>query len=317
MILCGLLNESNNCAIYTFIQCISSLLDIDKLPTTDLNKYNISGNLAILVKQMSENRGKTIKPLKFLRGFFKETGKQFIEGNQHDITELWTFIIDKMHDELMTDSRLITNFQNEMQKSAYNYLNLFYKNKTSYILDKFTGSYITVIKCLECDYKSITYEPFTTMSITPGKSIVSQISELFTKTVSDKTSPEAWICHDCNEKVKFAKCTKMWKVPEVLVVSINRYDNDTNKITDPIQINKEIIFNKKNIISDPNLLANYKLHAIGLHHGNYGAGHYTTLKYEKNTNKMYHINDEKISKTEDVDKLLLHNKEAYIVVYTQ
>ena len=236
MILCGLRNESNNCAIYTFIQCISSLLDIDKLPT---NTPNISGNLAILVKQMSENRGKIIKPLKFLKAFFKEAGIQFIEGKQHDITELWTFLIDRMHEELMTDSELITHFQNDMQKSAYNYLNLFYKNKTSYIHDIFTGSYITIIKCLECNYKSITYEPFTTITISPGKCVVSQISEIFIKTELDSNNSEAWKCDKCNKKVKSAKCTKIWTLPVVLVIEVKRYDNNRNKVSDPIQINKK------------------------------------------------------------------------------
>jgi len=225
-------------------------------------------------------------------------------------------MIDKMHDELMTDSRLITNFQNDMHESAYNYLNKFYKDKTSYINEKFNGSYITVIKCLECEYKSITYEPFTTINIQVDKSIVSGISELFTKTEVDKTSPEAWKCHNCKKNVNSAKCTKIWTLPEVLVITLKRYDDSMNKITDAIQINKKIIFNKKNIISDPDLSANYKLHAIGLHHGNYGAGHCTTLKYDDKINKIYHINDEKISTIEEVDQQLLHNKEAYIVVYT-
>jgi ubiquitin C-terminal hydrolase len=312
MILCGLRNQKNNCAIYTFIQCISSLLDIDKLPTNDLNKYKISGNLAILVQQMSENRGKIIKPLKFLKEFFNKTGDLFIEGNQHDITELWTFLMDKMHDELVIDSKLITHFEDDMHKNAYHYLNTFYKNKTSYIQDKFNGSYITVIKCLECDYKSITYEPFTTISIPIGKSIVSEISELFTKIEFEKNHSEAWTCSVCQKKVKSAKCTKIWSIPEILVITLNRYD-------DTVQINKKIIFNKKTIISDQNLSANYKLHAIGLHHGQYGAGHYTTLKYENEKNKIYHIDDENISLIDDVDevnKKLNYNKEAYIIVYT-
>jgi len=315
MILCGLLNESNNCALYTLIQCISSLLDYDKLQAT---KQNISGNLGILIELMSKNKGKQIRPYKFLKAFYKETGVQFIEGIQHDITELWTFIIDKMHDELITDSKLITHFENDMQRNAYDYLNTFYKNKTSYIYEKFRGTYITVIKCLECEYKSITYEPFTTISIPVGKSIVSEISEIFTKTESDKKSPEAWTCHNCNKKVNSAKCTKIWSLPEILVITLNRYDENRNKIVDAVQINKKIIFNKKTIISDPNLSANYKLHAIGLHHGkNYGHGHYTTLKYENETNNMYHIDDEKISKIQNVDEKLLENTEAYIIVYTQ
>jgi ubiquitin C-terminal hydrolase len=320
MILCGLRNEKNNCAIYTFIQCISSLLDIYKLPTTDLNKYKISGNLRILIQQMSENRGKIIKPLKFLKEFFEESGDRFIQGRQHDITELWTFIIDKMHDELISDSKLITHFQDDIHKNAYDYLNTFYKNKTSYIRDKFTGSYITVVKCLECDYKSITYEPFTTISIPIGNSIVSEISKIFTKIEFEKNHSEAWTCSICEKKVKSAKCTKIWSIPEILVITLNRYDDNRRKLTDAVQINKKIIFNKKTIINDPNLSANYKLHAIGLHHGEYGGGHYTTLKYENEKNIIYHIDDENISLIRDDDEVnekLLHNTEAYIIVYTQ
>jgi ubiquitin C-terminal hydrolase len=113
---------------------------------------------------------------------------------------------------------------------------------------------------------------------------------------------------------EYIKSSKLWSLPNVLFIIINRFINPDIKNIKPININDALCFSKGTILSNTDIDKNYKLSSIALHTGNTGGGHYVSICSTKindeDTFLLY--NDENISKPEN---FLQNNRDAYMLVY--
>ena len=120
-----------------------------------------------------------------------------------------------------------------------------------------------------------------------------------------------WVCNKCNCKTDYIKSTKIWRLPDILFIIINRFINPNIKNDTSININPNILFDKGTVLFDLENDKNYKLTSIALHSGNTYGGHYTAICETDGTFVLY--DDTNISR---VDNFLEKNKNAYMLSYS-
>jgi len=297
MILCGLVNIQNTCALNTFVQCFGNIIKekLDQFPS-DKDKYPKTTNLLELVNLMKANKNKVIRPNKFVIEFFKDSS--FKPGQQHDVSEIWIYIIDKIHEELSIPAPFTSDIGAQT-------INKIFQDKTSIIKEYLMGSTLFTQVCTACDAIKKTYEPFSLYYINVASSIMEGLCNTFIQ------DDEEHYCEKCNNKTKQKKYIQLVQVPEYLMVSIKRFDNNMRKLQDPILINKALSFKTRSLNGNIVEENKYKLLATACHHGSYGGGHYTTMLYDGP--KSYSIDDTNISKQETPSTI--NSTNAYIVVY--
>jgi ubiquitin C-terminal hydrolase len=294
----GLANLGATCAINSLIQI---LYRIDEFKKLILNSNTIEGTITYELKDLFDvlNKHNSITPNRFINKFYEIFKGIFNKFEQLDICELFLFLIQKIHDEICIPipiNKSISNLSDE-----HNYKIAFYNDfKYSHIYRLFQGSYIHIIKCLNCNYTTKTFEPFILISldIEPDTSINDLLAKHF---ITEIRNADDWKCENCNNNCHYSKSKKIWKYPEILFISLNRFKEDINKNMDNVKINKSL-----------ELARNYDLQAIGFHHGSLQGGHYNAMS--KNNDTYYLYDDTNVSNIPNID-LLLNTNNSYIICY--
>jgi ubiquitin carboxyl-terminal hydrolase 4/11/15 len=261
-----LVNIGNTCGINSLLQCISNIL-LEK-NFKFLNEKEFSSSLYRIINMMVENPTRTIKPKEFINKLFINSEKIFKEGQQLDVCELWTFICNKIHEEIS-----ILKKENEIYIKANYEINIHNDNKISDWINIFQGSTISTTKCENCKNITSNFEPFYNLSLNIKKeSIIESLIEL----VSEKEYEDEWVCSNCKKQRKYIKCIKIWKLPEILVITLNRFDNNLKKINSKILINNTINLKQGVLANEMDRKRIYKLNSCIHHKGDYNSGHYIT-----------------------------------------
>jgi ubiquitin C-terminal hydrolase len=128
----------------------------------------------------------------------------------------------------------------------------------------------------------------------------------------EEHSCDDWRCDKCNEKTQYIKSTKIWSIPDVLMIVINRFINDRQKNDKPVDINESLCFNKGSILSNVDEDVAYELSSIAIHYGNLDSGHYVAICKTGDQYILY--NDMEFTK---VDNFRKQNSNAYMLAYTK
>ncbi len=261
---------------------------------------------------------KSLHPSKFLNCFYKTFENIFHRFEQIDINELWFYIYDKIHNDLSQSISISIENQNIPHRDIYeehnNQMIKFNDYKCSPINELTQGSYINIIICSNCDNKSYSFEPFTSILIDidineNNNSVVDLLINTFKEEIRDA---DDWKCDKCNNKCSYKKLRRIWKLPELLFITLNRFKDCYKKNSREVYINDGINFNSGSILSSTNEYK-YKLNSVALHQGNLSGGHYTALC---NINDdIYHLyNDEHVStfNKDDIPKIASY---AYMILY--
>ena len=158
---------------------------------------------------------------------------------------------------------------------------------------------------------NITPEPFFNLNvpIAPEKTLEKCIS-LYTAT--EKLDGDNKILNDkTNEKEEAEKNIRFWSLPEVLVVTIKRFDNNGRKNQQMVDFPLENLDMREHIVGYDKDSYIYDLYGICNHSGGTAGGHYTA--YVKNANdKWYHFND---TNCNEIDLGSLKTPYAYCFFY--
>lgn len=360
----GLANLGFTCAINSLIQiiCRNDLLRNIILNYVELEDNSLISNLKeVLVLMHVEN--KSIMPKKFVSKIYNIFGDIFNYGEQIDITELWIFINQKIiaelnnnpkyHNLLLDYNNLEDNYKkiNGISYDKYDdyiialknskYLNeqyIYYyvthcDNKMSMWQNTTQGFLLNITKCNKCKYTVFNFEPISCLYLNIPENIENPtVINMFQELLEENNYNNDWICDKCEIKTNYSKCSKLWSLPNILFIIINRFVNPALKNIKPININDALCFSKGTLLSNVELEKNYKLSSIALHTGNANGGHYMSICSTKlndatngndsndsndsndgndgNTFLLY--NDDNISK---VENFLQYNKDAYMLVY--
>jgi ubiquitin C-terminal hydrolase len=343
----GLANLGFTCAINSLIQiiCRNDLMR-NIILDYNVNDDSLLHNLKEIIILMHVDN-KSIVPKKFVGKIYNLFGNIFNYGEQIDITELWIFMNQQIIAEINEESiyyKLILDFE-MIKNNNYNIINgsfydteIDYKNallNSPFLNEKFLFHYIqhnenkvslwqqitqgfllNITTCKKCNNSLFNFEPFYALYLNIPEntsencnhiSIVRMISELF---VDDHYNDD-WICEKCECKTYYIKSTKIWRLPNILFLIINRFINPNIKNDSPVNINTELCFNKGIVLSDSLNEKNYKLSSLALHSGNASGGHYTAICNTNNNFILY--DDTNISK---IEHFLDNNKNVYMLSYS-
>ena len=342
----GIENLGSTCAINSLIQVISRndiLRNI--ILNSDFPDNTIGEQLKEIIDLMYV-KNNSIIPRKFLNTLYNIFKDIFYQGEQIDIGELWTFLADKIADDILIkdikDSNDISDPNNLLLKDYYTegvvynsdtefnsaivnckllrkkyefYYNKF--NKKNSIWQKNTqGFYLNTTRCVHCNLTFYNFEPFTSLNIDiPQDIMLPKISYMISQSLKEEVIQGDWFCTKCNKNTAYKKSTKLWKLPDVLVIIIKRFINIQLKNEAPISINDYMTFNKGTILSNKKD-ATYIVSSTALHFGSLNGGHYSAICNTPNGNILYDdrtvINIDTDSKINFKEK----NTHAYMLVYT-
>jgi ubiquitin C-terminal hydrolase len=125
-----------------------------------------------------------------------------------------------------------------------------------------------------------------------------------------------WYCPECKKKRKATKKSKITKLPNNLILQLNRfgYSTHSSKITEDVIYHETLtipnaILDEKCTLETKQI--RYKLKAVIKHHGSsLNEGHYTVTVLGKNS-KWYNINGDEIALNKGFD----HSTSAYWLLY--
>jgi len=321
----GINNLGSTCAINSLIQILyrneKLKTAIMKAPIVDETKTSITKELREIFEIMDNNENQSIQPYKFINTFYEIFEGIFNKYEQIDINELWMFLYEKINEETSVETKeikkeTITNINEEHDMK----INIYNNKKESELLKKVQGSFINIIQCCNCEHKSYSFEPFINISVDiidmdNAEPHEKTLVNLIINHLKVETREDDWKCDNCKNKCKYLKTIKLWKLPEILFITLNRFKDINRKNTDEIIINDIINFNKGSVVS-MNEDKPYLLSSLGLHNGSLMGGHYTSLcKNKQEPDKYYLYNDEYIRVIKKEDLGIINMNSVYMVVY--
>ena len=316
----GLVNLGNTCYINTGIQCIihskhfiTSFLDYLQDNTSFYSKP-ITKEFYNLLNSVNSN------PTSFNPRLFKSAigmkNSKYAGGSQQDSQEFLRIFLEILSTECNRIrvkpkyKELDTKNKNKYQLN-YDYHKLFTAREDSFVVDSSYGQLINQFECSLCKNLTFSFEKFLDLPLllnNKDQDLNSIISNHFS---IEKIKFESK-CEKCGEKCYHFKSTRISKTPNVLIITLLRYNTRSNsKITSRVKFIEE--YNISEFV-DRELSgnANYSLYGVSNHTGSLNFGHY--YAYIKLNSVWYEFNDSNVSR---IGSFSFNNQNAYALFYTK
>jgi ubiquitin C-terminal hydrolase len=309
----GLGNIGATCYINTAIQCLGYC--------TEFFKFIVAGSRpkvdTPLTNELQEVyielwiKRNAIAPHKFLRSLQSSLGQYITIHEQNDITEFLMLYLDKLNADMSVELLIDDEDYRKIKKNTmklYNdkvYSNLVadmeiawlktVKREFSPIMDMFYGQVVSQIVCGNCNHIHHNYETYSNLSLSIKKqndndeiiTLQDCLEYHFKDEMINSNDNNDWKCDQCNTKSPSTKSIKLWKNPNILIISLKRFNHQLVKknicVAAPIELSLA-----QYTLHSPKV--NYNLVAVGNHQGSFGSGHYNCICRHKN-NKWYAIDD--------------------------
>mgnify|MGYP001157045388 CR=1 FL=1 len=245
----------------------------------------------------------------------------FLGYGQNDLAEFLYFIIDSFHNSLKREVEMnikgnIKNERDKLAKSCFEMMKNMYRNEYSEILKIFYGIHVSQIVSDNKQVLGNNPEPYFMIDLP----IVNKQNVNIIDCLEEYIKPErlegenAWYNEKTKKKENVSKGLVFFSFPEILVLTIKRFNNNSQKDSRVIDFPlKDLDLSKycKGYNKDE---YKYDLYAVCNHSGAVEGGHYTS--HIKNANGLwYNFNDTTISKiTNNIEKYIVTN-EAYCLFY--
>jgi len=205
------------------------------------------------------------------------------------------------------------------------------KDNHSIITDLFTGMFCSVIECKTCHNKSRSFDTFTTIPIETaqtGETTLEQCLKDFSKE-ENLCGDNQYHCEECNKKVDATKKLYIWHSPEVFIIQLKRFKNETNKLYNGTytqqtsKTNSTVKFPLEDLSLKDNYMelsrdidSKYYLNAIVLHKGSCNFGHYIAYGKNQINKEWYEFNDSTVVHipVEEIESEIV-TKDAYVLIY--
>lgn len=171
--LTGLLNLTNTCYMNSALQCLSHTPELrdyflSKTYHNDICNHNAYGTkgdtvyaLAIFIRRAWLEKTAYISP-NFMKVLFQKHSllSMYAKNEQIDSHEFLNSIIDVLNEDL---KRMKPEKSKNKEKMA-SWMSFLWNN-SSIMMDLFCGILKSTLKCPECDFKSLNFEPFLNLSL--------------------------------------------------------------------------------------------------------------------------------------------------------
>ncbi|CAF3885372.1 unnamed protein product [Adineta steineri] len=183
----GIYNPANSCFMNAALQCLSNTRELrdyflKSYYCVELNRTNPLGMKGI----MAEEFATVIKNLwsgtynhinaNRLRDYVAKRHQEFVGNGQHDAQELLTILLDALHEDLnrVQNKPQVPPIEDENRPDyvlADEYWRGYLSRNDSLIVELFTGQFKSKTKCPQCLKESVTFDPFTSLSVPLPKRI--------------------------------------------------------------------------------------------------------------------------------------------------
>eukprot|EP00931_Biecheleriopsis_adriatica_P060895 TRINITY_DN36583_c0_g1_i1.p1 TRINITY_DN36583_c0_g1~~TRINITY_DN36583_c0_g1_i1.p1 ORF type:complete len:724 (-),score=147.73 TRINITY_DN36583_c0_g1_i1:26-2116(-) len=163
-------------------------------------------------------------------------------GEMHDAQELLAWLLGAMHEDLNRVRKRSTSGQAarqvkgggqlpelSLERCAAEAWQEHLKKNRSVIVDLFQGQLRSQLRCPQCHAFSVTFDPFLHMSLplppaeAGGWIALADAVSLFCQEEA-LDSENGWTCHECGQRVPAVKKLDLWKLPQILVVHLKRFE---------------------------------------------------------------------------------------------
>ena len=202
----------------------------------------------------------------------------------------------------MQDScEFFVNFSNLIEERLNN-------SKYKYLIQNlFIGKLCNKKICSSCNYASYNYEEFKFITLEVNK--IKDIYDSLEKYISEDNI-EDFNCPNCNQKVTLKKYTYLSKLPNILIIHLNRLiinpnNGEQQKINSKFEFPIELEVKKycieattneenENIYPKKSDYYKYNLRGVNIHKGNADSGHYISI-IKTDKDKWYQFDDSRIN----------------------
>lgn len=239
--LIGLDNLGNTCFMNTSLQCILHCDIFINRFLTVLNYNNLGRSTPIssALHQLIENYYKkpdksSISPYEVKRNISYKH-RIYTGYSQQDSQEFIRKLLDEISQELntVTDKKpyKMLNPNNELLKKKdlnTEYDKIFRERENSIVVDTFYGQQISIFECIECSYESYSFEKFLDIPLLLEENYNEQdASKLLAKYFQTESIQWESPCPNqrCKKKSIHKKKLKLSNLPDILILSLQRYNN--------------------------------------------------------------------------------------------
>ena len=241
----GLNNLGNTCFMNSSVQCLSNTKPLTvyflrELHLHELNQDNpdaFKGLLALryadLVKSLWDNSHRAIAPLK-IRWTIAKFANQFNGFGQQDAQELLAFMLDGLHEDL---NRVTVKPYTQVQDSgdrhdsevAEEFWNNHVSRNRSIIVDLFHGQLKSTLRCVECGFTSVRFDPFSLLSLPlpENENVIVEVLVVRLDPANGITHYCLWLNNEYTMKNVYKKLRE--KIPEVMHYLFVELDNSVIK----------------------------------------------------------------------------------------
>lgn len=277
-------------------------------------------------KVLYNNRAKkrSVIPKSFLDIFLK----LFPEGGvfrQNDAQESIVFLLDTFHELI---SRKVTYNVTGKPQNEFDQMMLasikewadHYNNTHSFIIDLFSGQEHLRLECQHCHKITHKYPPFmyTCLPVNDKTRTIYNCFDRHCK-VEQLDEENAWKCDNCQQKTRAYKKTAYWKFPQILIVSLNRFQIKNYGRGQYGHVKQEefieyplVNLDLSDYITNPEDTYLYDLYAVCCHTGSTNFGHYYSYCL-KPDGTWYKFNDQHTTKIDNLSKVI--TEDAYVLFY--
>lgn len=196
----------------------------------------------------------------------------------------------------------MTHINDMIIGEAHIYWLNYIKKSFSVVTELFTGLFLSKLICMSCGYVTVSFEPFTILTLPIedyGSSTLNELLEAFCKEEL-LCGDNKYHCPECKKKTDALKSMKIWLLPNILIIQLKRFKKRfKNEVWETSKKSSKVIFplidlDIKNYISDLCYInkTKYNLIAVNNHIGDSDEhGHYTTYAMNQINNEWYEFDD--------------------------
>ena len=325
--LCGMNNLINTCYINSSFQILIHIRDLVKIIRKNNNFVeNVIDDINSIFDSILENHGEersVINPSNFINNF-KRDHSEYNNYFQLDSEMFLEDLIWNINMELgalrIERSTLLFQAKNEKERLFLEYIKQSEEDNYYEINDLFYVCFVHEKKCLNCDYVTYYFDETTGLKLNfisdykRSIDLTMLIKENFIKPITIKSS---YACQKCQKGFYIVETTRIAKLPKILIISLQKTNNENNKKIPCVVNFKNNIFEIKEIV-DKNLYKYgsclYNLFAINNHIGySPKSGHYYSMIFLEKLNSWFSFNDELVNRISNPNP----NLNNYILFYKQ
>ncbi len=308
----GLINLGNTCYMNSCLQILIHCSPFIEKLFCEVPTENLSKEFYDLCNEQLLNVSKPIN----IKNIFSEKHNNYKGFLQHDSIEFCRLFLEDISYE-MNKVKIIPPYieldDNNKTKEQINieFDKIFKRRENSIVVDTFYGQFINIFKC-KCGFETYSYEKFLDIPLLFIEKGTTKIKTLLKNFFEEEKIDLSSKCKKCKKKEQYKKFLRIAYLPEILILSLQRYDyrkdvknNSKIKFKDTIDLEDFI---------DKDCCGNYstKYNLIGIvnHTGNINFGHY--YSFINIENEWFEFND---SSCFSFSKLNNSSETDYILIY--